>query len=408
MILEKILFNGIAVGLFTILFLKLVKKNDTSYIGVLALSFIGIFINFIEILLGKQVEWFGKAIMYLFSVIIPAIVVWIESVRKVNFSELALLVQIKILTKMRNTEKAKEKMNHFLQKNANSYTIYHLLAQTYEKEGNNSAAISAYQKVVELKKSDLQSTYQLAKLLNQEKQSQEAICILQEVLKVKPENEKMSELLGNILVEQERYKEAVSVYMTALRYHPASYELYYDLGMTCTLLNDFQKAKEFYEKAASLNSLLYNAKLNLGQIALIYGDLEEAEKFFMEATKGEAVESGSYYYLSQIAMLKGDEEKAKNYMNVAIELDEKAYKQLQKDPVFLPIRNEIAPPKQEFEHEQETRKKELTAKERKASSHLSQTCLLVQSLSNEDLESFKRKTQKERSKQWQQKEKGQD
>ena len=42
--LEKIIFNVLAFALFTITVLKLIKKNDTSYIYILALEFVGILI----------------------------------------------------------------------------------------------------------------------------------------------------------------------------------------------------------------------------------------------------------------------------------------------------------------------------------------------------------------------------
>ena len=47
--LEKIIFNVLAFALFTITVLKLIRKNDTSYIYILALEFVGILINFIEL-----------------------------------------------------------------------------------------------------------------------------------------------------------------------------------------------------------------------------------------------------------------------------------------------------------------------------------------------------------------------
>lgn len=49
--IEKILFNVIAFSLFINIFLlKLVKKNDTTYLYIIILEAIGIAINFISIL----------------------------------------------------------------------------------------------------------------------------------------------------------------------------------------------------------------------------------------------------------------------------------------------------------------------------------------------------------------------
>ena len=75
---EKIVFNVLALALFTITVLKLIRKNDTSYIYVLILEFIGISINFIELLFTVKLNWFLKILIYVFSIIIPGIILWIE------------------------------------------------------------------------------------------------------------------------------------------------------------------------------------------------------------------------------------------------------------------------------------------------------------------------------------------
>lgn len=390
---EKIIFNIIAISLFTITFLKLVKKNDATYIYLLVTEFIGLIINFIELFVGSSFGWTLKTIMYLLAVIVPGVLFIIERTKKVDFAELFRLLLAIILEKAGKREEAKKILANFLKKNPNSYFAHKSLAELYEKEENYEAMAEEYRKVTEINPKDFSSSYKLAFALNKNNQSEYAINVLQEILKQKPEEEKASNLLGDIYFEQERYKEAISVYMTALRYHPASYDLYYGLGMACTMINDFQRAKEFYEKAASINSMLYNAKLNLGQIALMYGDLDEAEKYFREASKKEDLEAGSYYYLSQIALLKGDEDKAKNYMNLAVQIDSKVYVQMQKDPIFAPIRTAIIPP-QRITEEQE-KKNTLTKKERIVNSHLVKTGMLIQGLSNEDLQVIRKRKAKQ-------------
>ncbi len=399
---EKIIFSILALALFTITFLKLIKKNDTSYIYILAIEFIGITINFIELLFFIKLNLFFKIIIYIFSIIIPIIVLWIERYKNIDFAELFNVTVAKILYSFEKKEKAKTIITNFLNKNSNSYIAHKWLAEYYEQQGNYEAAISEYMKVTDIKRNDFASTYNLCVALNKNKQNTEAIDLLQEILKQKPEYEKASNLLGEVFFEQEMYKEAVSVYMTALRYHPGSYDLYYNLGMAYTMINDFQRAKEFYEKAAEINSLAYNAKLNLGQIALIYGDIDEAEKYFIQSSKQEDLEAGSYYYLSQIALLKGDEEKAKNYMNVAVELDPKIYKQAQKDPVFIPIREKINSP--EENSIQKENNNTLSKKEKNVNKHLMKTCILVKNLSKEDIQQAKKTIEYKQEKEEKQKE----
>ena len=390
--LEKIIFNVLALALFTITFLKLIRKNETSYIYVLALEFVGLAINFIELFFSIKLSIILKIIIYIFSIIIPGIMLWIEKVKKIDFPELFNVTIAQILSAFGKQEQAKKMIMDFLNKNPNSYIAHKWLAEFYEKEGNYDAAISEYMRVTDIKRNDFVSTYKLCEVLNKNKQNQEAINLLEEILKQKPEYEKASNLLGEIFFEEEMYKEAISVYMSALRYNPGSYDLYYSLGMAYTMINDFQRAKEFYSKAAEINTLAYNAKLNLGQIALIYGDLDEAEQWFIQAGKQEDLEAGSYYYLSQIALLKGDEDKAKNYMNVAVQLDPKVYKQAQRDPVFTPIKEKINPPEENKENE---KNKTLSKKEKSVNRHLMKTCILVKNLSKEDIRNAKANRQNE-------------
>lgn len=390
--LEKIIFNVLALALFTITFLKLIRKNDTSYIYVLALEFVGLAINFIELFFSIKLSIILKIIIYIFSIIIPGMMLWIEKVKKIDFPELFNVTIAQILSAFGKQEQAKKMIMDFLNKNPNSYIAHKWLAEFYEKEGNYDAAISEYMRVTDIKRNDFVSTYKLCEVLNKNKQNQEAINLLEEILKQKPEYEKASNLLGEIFFEEEMYKEAISVYMSALRYNPGSYDLYYSLGMAYTMINDFQRAKEFYSKAAEINTLAYNAKLNLGQIALIYGDLDEAEQWFIQAGKQEDLEAGSYYYLSQIALLKGDEDKAKNYMNVAVQLDPKVYKQAQRDPVFTPIKEKINPPEENKENE---KNKTLSKKEKSVNRHLMKTCILVKNLSKDDIRNAKANRQNE-------------
>ena len=391
--LEKIIFNLLAFTIFIIIFGKLIKKNDTSYVYILSLEFIGIVINFIELLANIHLNLFFRFLIYILSIIVPGIILLIEYKKKIDFPEILNIVLAKIALNAGNTDKAKDYLFNLINKYPESYIGHKTLAEVYEKEEKYSVAVDEYIRASELNNKNIKLNYNIAKLLNKDERPEEAITLLQDILKKKPEYYDATNLLGEILYSNERYKEAINVYMNALRYNPGNYDLYYNLGMLYTMVNDFQRAKEFYQKAAEINSLLYNAKLSLGQIALIAGDLEEAEQYFNESLKGEDVEAGSYYYLSQVAILKGDKEKATNYMNIAVELDPKIYQKAQKETVFIPIKNGIKKP--EKENQKEKRKTKLLLKERKALNHLSKTCSLISSLNNNDLIMMKNVKEKE-------------
>lgn len=90
MIIEKIIFSILAFYLFLLMFFKMIKKIDAAYIAVLVLEAIGIALSFIEVIFTFKFNIIVKTIIYLLSVIIPIIIIFLEKKGK-NFSELIYL-----------------------------------------------------------------------------------------------------------------------------------------------------------------------------------------------------------------------------------------------------------------------------------------------------------------------------
>ncbi len=78
----KIVFNVLAFTLFIMMFLKFIKRNETSYVYLLILQFVGIAIEFVELITYKNLNVVLKLLMYVFSVIIPIFVFWLEFTKK--------------------------------------------------------------------------------------------------------------------------------------------------------------------------------------------------------------------------------------------------------------------------------------------------------------------------------------
>lgn len=383
---EKIIFNLLAFTLFILIFLKLVRKNDTSYVYLLVLQFIGIVINFIELSMGKSFGTIAKIIMYMLSVIIPVFFIWIEYAKKIDFAEILYLLVAKIAILTGKDEIAKKYLLQLIEKYPNSYKGHKILAELYEKNEKYELALEEYEKVYDLDPKDENIYLKIGKLYGNVGREKEAIEILSNLLKKRPDYYEASMILADIYNSKQEYKEAVQVYMSALRYRPGDYDLYYNLGMTYTMINDFAKAKECYEKAAQINSALYHARYSLGQLNLLYGDLEEAEKYFMECIDAEEVSAGAYYYLARIAMIKGETEKAKNYANIAIEENPTIYEKMAEENIFMPIIDVVNKPKINIENKKRNKKKLLSKKEILIDMHLDSTCKLVGKLNNNDIE----------------------
>lgn len=399
MLAEKIIFNILAFSLFIIMFFKMIKKNDTNYVVILCMQAIGIAVSFIEIIFVLKIGGFMKFLIYLLSIIIPIIIIYLEY-KNINFSEIIYISLAKIMVFVGDPKTAKSFLIKLVTKYPESYFGHKMLAEIYESEGGMRKAIDEYVQVIDINKKDYNSYYKISYLLNDLGKKEEASQMLEVLLRKKPEMLEATTLLGDIYCEQERYKEAANIYNEALKYNPTSYELYYNMGIVYTMLNDFQNAKACYEKAAAINTLLYSGYYNLAQISLIYNDLDEAEKYFMRSVESKDVEPKAYYNLAKIYIIKGDKENAIKFLNVAIEIDHNLYKKAENEPLFFSIKSYINFPDMD---EEQNLTITLTKKEIKAQEHLESTMKLVGKLSlnnirlkREQKESIQNKEEREK------------
>ena len=390
MILEQLIFIILAFGLFVYIFFKMIQRNDTNYIGILVMQAIGIALNFIAVLIKKELGTFFVILKYIFGIIIPVAIIAIEK-RGIPLIQILNVAKAKIYLKAGNNKKAKEQLINLVTKYPENYIGHKMLAEIYELEGGMRKAIDEYVQAIDVNKKDYDSYYKIAELLNSLDKSDEASEMLFSLLSKKPDYYKATELLGDILLTKEMYKEAVNIYQDSLKYNPLSFELNYNLGIAYTMLNDFQNAKICYERSADINSLSYNSKYSLAEIALIYKELEEAERYFMEALEEEQLAADSYYELSKISMIKGDKEKAIQFANIAIDIDSaKIVPKIKKDPIFIPVIAKMSIPFNITpleEQENKFNEKEVIAKE-----HLEDMFEITRNLSYDDIKLLKNDT----------------
>ncbi len=392
---EKVVFMLFAFSLFIIVFFKIIRKNDANYISILVLEAIGITISFFEIKFKISEHILLGTVRYIFSIIIPFIIIVIE-VKGINFSELISIFLAKLCLLVGNNRVAKSILIKLVTKYPESYLGHKMLAEMYEKEGGMRKSIDEYVTAIDIKKNDYKSYFKITKLLRDLGKKQEAIQMLESLLNAKPDCYEASLLLGELLCEEERFKEAERVYQRALIYRPEDFELYYCLGIVYTRLSDFQMAKEMYEKAAEINHKLFNAHYNLGLIAFIQGDYDTAEKYFRESIYGN-LEAKSYYQLAKIYVYKGEKDKAINFLNKAIELEPKLLKIAVKEKTFKKIKefitvsvnmnekededNGSAFIDDEEEHENSYKRAILEEQEEKARDYLEETFRLIEQIS---------------------------
>lgn len=392
--IEQIIFTFISFAIFVLMFFRMIKNNDTTYVVILVLEAIGISLNFVEVLFDIKLNMIFVIIKYILAILLPILIIILEK-KGISLLEMVNIQKAKIAMNLGDNKKAKQALLKILDKNPNSYKAHLMLAQVYENEGGMRKAIDEYVQAIDLNKKDYDSYYKVAKLLDGLDKKEEASQMLYSLLNKKPEMTDASILLGEILIGNEMYKEAVNVYQEALRFNQVNYDLYYNLGIAYTMLNDFQNAKTCYEKAAEINSLLHNAKYSLAEIALIYKDLEEAERRFLETIEDEELSADAYYELAKIYLIKGDKETAIKYINTAIDANsKKIVEKVKRDPIFIPIMAKISIPFNLEEPEKEENANVLKEKEIKAKEHLEEMSELTRNLSYNDINLLKKNGRK--------------
>lgn len=405
MLIEQLIFIIIAFALFVYMFYKLIKKNDTKYVPILAIEAIGIAIDFVQLYFTEEdIGTVTRIIIYTLSIIIPILIIVLEKLNS-NFSEMADSFIARMHLVFGNTKAAKNKLIKLVTEYPESYIGHKLLAQIYEKEGGQRKAVDEYVQAIDINKQDYDSYYKVANLLTDLDKKDEAAKMLTSLLSKKPDYTEATVALGDLLIEQENYKEAANIYLEALKYSPTSYDLNYNLGIVYTMLNDFQNAKMYYERAAQLNSMVYNTKYSLAEIAMMYKELEEAEQYFLQVIDDEELGADAYLELAKIYLIKNDKDQAIRYANVAIqEQPKRIVEKIQNDVTFAIIISKLSIPfNLEIEGEEEKPHK-LTKKEIKAKEHLEQMVEITKKIGYNDLIAERRNSQEEKNEQEFQKE----
>lgn len=324
---------------------KLIKIKDKSYIPLLTIEILGIFINLIFLLMNKKPKTFGISIIVICSIIIPLCIYLIEKFW-IPFPEICL--DIKIFFNKNNKE---ELLNNFAIKYPENFNTHVKLAKNYADKKELEKAEDEYIRALRIDTGNAKIYFELGKILLEENKREDAIESFAECIKLKPDYTEASLILGNIYYEDEKFKKAINVFEKALEYNPKEYYLYYYIGMTYTRMSDFSKAKSYYEKAAILNSLKDISNLNLGQIDIIFRDYDEAEKYFFETINSddEEIVSISYFYLAKIKLIQKDYDMAIKYANLAIEINPKLMEKAKNDDSFIVILSKLNKPKEKDE-----------------------------------------------------------
>jgi len=204
----KIFFYTISIALFVIMFIKLMRKNDTIYLASIIAQAIGILINFIGLIFKIELNLFFIILTYLISVILPIFILVCEY-NKIDITEKIYMMIANMYLFRKDDKNAKKILIALIERNDESKSAHKMLAEIYEKEGGLRKAIDEYVKVVDLDQNAYDSYYKIAVLLKELGNNEDSMDMLAKLVNKKPDYLEASIALSDMLCENERYKEAV-------------------------------------------------------------------------------------------------------------------------------------------------------------------------------------------------------
>ena len=87
MAVEELIFAIISFALFILMFTKMIKKNDTSYLSLIILQALGITLDFFEVIFKVKINLIFMILKYILAIFIPILVIYLEK-RNIPFIEL--------------------------------------------------------------------------------------------------------------------------------------------------------------------------------------------------------------------------------------------------------------------------------------------------------------------------------
>jgi len=118
-----IIFSIVALAIFVLTFLKLIKENNSNYVFALIPEFIGICIDFIYMFNGINPNTFVIILMYVLSIFIPIIIIILKK-NDINILECINIIKVYYYEKKNRKEDAKKVLIKTVKINPSSYTSH--------------------------------------------------------------------------------------------------------------------------------------------------------------------------------------------------------------------------------------------------------------------------------------------
>ena len=115
MIFEKIFFYIVAIVLFVIIFLQMMRKKDNTYLVSLILQGLGILVSLICLIANVNINLIIKIIIYIIAIVIPIVLLVLEK-KNINLTEIIYIGISKSLIFCKEEKQAKKLLLALIEK----------------------------------------------------------------------------------------------------------------------------------------------------------------------------------------------------------------------------------------------------------------------------------------------------
>ena len=189
------------------------------------------------------------------------------------------------------------------------------LGSVYLKQGNNSAAQDAFERVTKLRASypdTLANAWNnLGLLAGREGRTDEAIQDFEQALELSPNHLVALENLGNAYRQQKRWQEAREVLEHAVAVGPEDPDANYSLGMVFAQLDDTEHASDYLQRALKFRPNYPEALNNMGVLYLRANRPAEAVASFEECIRVAPEFDQAYLNLARVYAIEDAPDKAR-------------------------------------------------------------------------------------------------
>lgn len=198
---------------------------------------------------------------------------------------------------------------------------YYNLGGAYEKEGNYSKAIEAYQSAIDIDSKHADAYFGMAVALFKIGQVDKAIAAQKEALSISPDNPEYLENLANYYMTLKRWKDAAPVLAKAIKLNPGNVSQYRLQGDLFSSTGNYEQSVVSYNKALEINPLDSLTLQKLGIAYTLSGLYEKAIAVFKQDIKNNQQSAIAHYNLGWSYMAAGQLEAASKSFIKALSLN---------------------------------------------------------------------------------------